>query len=123
MPLYEVAQNFNNNSAKIYGKINTDAITMQGLVALMPLGMSLFEPTASGIVGVRRAAPTVYSNALISCFDSLDRAYNTSYINLKYGKATLSDDDMVVACLAKVEVPNGTACDKVNANKIKRVGV
>lgn len=122
--LYEVSQSFNNGSAKIYSKIDTDAPTMQGIVDMMPKGQSIFAPTLTGAVGVKRAVPTSYCEALISCFDKNENgSYNASYVGLKYGKSTLSDDDMITACISKVEVPNGTACDKVNASKIKRIGV
>lgn len=120
MALYEVSQRFNNGSATMYSKIDTDSTTLQGIVDMMPLGMSVYAPTATGISGTARAVPTSYVNALISCFDATNRAYNTSYVNLKYGKPTLSDSDMVAACFQKIEVPNGTVCDKVNVSKIKR---
>ena len=123
MPLYEVGQTINNNSAKQFSKIDTDAITLNGLIALMPNGQTVYAPTATGAVGVLTAVPTAYSTALISCFDKTDRIYATSFVGLKYGKSTLSDDDIVTACLAKVDTPNGTACDQVNVNKYKRVGV
>ena len=121
--LYEVSQSINNASAKQYGKIDTDATTLNGLIALMPNGVSVFAPTATGAVGTVTAVPTQYSSALISCLDKTDRMYSTSYVGLKYGKVTLSDDDMILACLGKVDVPNGTPCDQVNVSKYKRTGV
>jgi len=121
--LYELSQNFNNGSAKGYMKIDTDELTLTGLIALMPLGMSVFAPTATGAVGAMTAVPIVFTQALISCLDSLDRMYSISYVGLKYGKATLSDDDMVLACKGNVDVPNGTPCNQVNVSKYKRVGV
>ena len=122
MPLYEVNQNINNNSAKQFSKIDTDAITLNGLIALMPNGQTVYAPTATGATGVLTAVPSQYSTALISCFDKTDRIYATSFVGLKYGKFNLTDDEIVTACLTNVETPNGTSCDQVNVNKYQRVG-
>ena len=123
MPLYESSQSFNDASAKMFSKVDTDAVTMQGIVDMMPDGQTVFAPTLTGAVGTARAVPTSHVSALISCFDKTDDgAYNVAYIGLKYGKPTLSHTDMISACISKVEVPNGTSCDSVNVSKIKRVG-
>jgi hypothetical protein len=121
MALYEVSQRFNNGSAKIFGKVDTDSVTLQGIVDMMPAGVSIYAPTVTGAVGVARAVPTNYIQALVSCFDKTDRKYNANYLSLTYGKTTLSDDDIVNACIGKVEVPNGTTCDQVNVSKYKIV--
>ena len=57
MPLYESSQSFNNASAKIYSRVDTDAPTMQGIVDMMPDGQSIFAPTlqASAVTTLRQS--------------------------------------------------------------------
>jgi len=121
MPKYEVSQSFNNGKAKKFLRVDTDAPTLQAIIGLMPKGQSVFEPSATGAVGTKRPVPVTYVEALASCFDKTDGAYNSSYIGIKFGKSTLSDDDIRLACLGKVEVPNGTSCDHVNIAKYKMI--
>lgn len=121
MPKYEVSQTFNNGKAKKFLKLDTDAPTLQAIIGLMPKGQAVFEPSATGAVGTKRAVPTNYVEALVSCYDVIDGAYNANYVGIKFGKSTLTDDDIKTACLGVVEVPNGTACDKVSISKFKMV--
>lgn len=121
MPKYEVSQNFNNGKARKFQTMDTDATTLTALIALMPKGQTVFEPSATGAVGTPRAVPTSYVEALVSCYDRTDGKYNANYVGVKFGKATLSDDDIVTACLSKVEVPNGSVCDNVSISKFKMV--
>jgi hypothetical protein len=120
--IYEVSQAFNNSSKKNFFKLDTVASTLQGIIALMPDGQTVYSPSATGAVGTKVPVPTYYKKAKVSCFDSADGAFNGNMIYVEYGKPTLTDDDIRTACLAKVEVPNGSACDDVRVKSLRTVG-
>jgi len=120
--LYIYSQSFNAGKVRNSQTLDTDSATMQAIVAMAPNGQTVFNPTVTGAQGTARPMPTIYREALVVGSDSADRKSNSSFLNIKYGKATLSDDDILLACSGKLEVPNGTSADLVTVKKIKTIG-
>ena len=120
---YDFGQLFNNGSAKNYGSIDTTALVMTDIVALMPDGVSIFAPTITGTVGVAVPQPTTYKEIKVSCIDkTAGGAYQSSIVSVPFAKATLTDDLIRSACLGKVDTPNDTVCDKVNIVGYRQIG-
>lgn len=119
--LREISQSFNNGSARKFQVLDIAAADLQGLIDLMPAGQSVFNPTPTGAVGTERVFPTAYVECLASCFDKTNRKYSTSYVGVKYGKPTLTDDDIKLALLGKVDTPLGSPSDHVSISKFKEV--
>ena len=118
---YEVSQSFNHGKARNYATMTTDAITLSAIIALMPDGQSVFAPTATGSQGTARVRPSSYVEAQVTCFDKSEGAFKSNFVNVKLGKATLTDDDIVLACKNIIEVPGGSTADNVSIKKFKMV--
>lgn len=118
---YEFSQNFNSGKAKNYLKLETDSATMIAIVALCPKGGSVFNPTATGAQGTARPLPQIYKECKVICSDSNDGAHSSAFVNVKYGKPTLKASEIVTICSGKVEVPNGTSCDKARVKNLKKI--
>jgi hypothetical protein len=119
---YRLGQSFNSGKVRNSQSLETDSATMQVIVDLTPKGQTVFNPTATGAQGTARVMPTVYREGLIVGYDKTDKKFNSTFVSIKYGKATLSDDDILLACDGKLEVPNGTSADSLSIKKLRTVG-
>lgn len=123
MPKFSLSQSFNNASAKNFSVIDTDAPTMQGLVDLMPAGMSVFQPGTVPAVGTLVPAPTYFKHVEASCFKiNPDGSTQGTYVKLPYVKVTKEDADVVNALVGKVDVPDGTISEFVNVKRYRFEG-
>ena len=120
MGLNKISQHF-NGTRKSYLTIDADDATVNALIALMPNGQSVLAPTLTAASGVARARPTSYFSCTATCYDSLDGKNHTEFVNIKYGKPTLTNISVRTALVNVIQTPNGTACDKVSISKMKRV--
>lgn len=119
---YIYGQSFNNGKASNYETVDTDAVTMQAIVDLAPKGQTVFNPTPTGAVGTARPMPTIYREGLVVGTDTVGKRHNSTFMSIKYGKSTLTDNDILLACNGKLEVPNGTSADVVRVKKLKTIG-
>ena len=122
MSVFNISQNFNNSAKRSFMSIDTDAATAEILVAMMPDGVTSFSPDGSGVSGTARAVPTQYVTALAICKDSSNPTAKPSYVGINYGKATLSDDDIVAQLKDVVKLTNGTTCDSVRLKSYDLIG-
>lgn len=122
MPKYNISQSFNNGSKTSFMAIDTDVATAETLVAFMPDGVSSFTPDGAGASGVARPVPSQYVEALATCKDTANPTSKPSFVGVRFGKATLSDDDIVLALEGTVKLTSGLACDSVSIKKYNLIG-
>lgn len=119
---YNLRQSFNNNAKSSSMSIDTDLATVEILVAFMPDGVSAFSPDGSGATGSARPVPAQYVEALATCSDSQNSTAKPSFVGIRFGKATLSDDDIVQSLGSVIKLTNGTTCDTVRIKKYNLIG-
>ncbi len=119
---YTFSQSFNSLKVRNSITLDTDSATMQAIVDMTPKGQTVFNPTATGASGTARVLPSIFREGLVVGSDRVGQRQNSSFLNVKYGKATLSDDDLLLAVDGKLEVPNGTSADKISIKKLKTIG-
>jgi len=117
-----ISQKFNGRN-KSYITIDCDDTTANALIALMPNGQEVLEDSATPASGTARAVPTNYFSFSATCYDSVNGKNDVSFVNVKYGKSTLTNITARTALLGVIETPNLTSCDKVSLRSMKRVGV
>ncbi|WP_373002171.1 hypothetical protein [Sulfurimonas sp.] len=117
-----LSQSFNNGVKRATLDIDTDVATAEILVAFMPDGVGSFSPDGSGASGTARPVPPQYIEALAVCRDSQNPTAKPSFVGIRYGKPTLSDDDIANSCGSVIKLTSGVACDKVQLKKYKLIG-
>ena len=122
MAIYNIRQSFNNNAKSSSMNIETDLATAEILVAFMPDGVSAFSPDGAGATGAARPVPTMYVEALATCSDTQNSTAKPSFVGIRFGKATLSDDDIVQALGSVVKLTSGVTCDSVRIKKYNLIG-
>ena len=122
MAIYDIRQSFNNNAKSSSMNIDTDLATVEVLVGMMPDGVSSFTPDGAGATGAARAVPTQYVEALATCKDTNSDTAKPTFVGVRYGKATLSDDDIVLALKGTIKLTSGIACDSVRIKKYNLIG-
>lgn len=120
--LYTFSQSLNSGKVRNTQTLDTDSTTMQAIVDMTPKGQTVFNPTATGAQGTARPMPSIYREGLVVGSDRTAQKFNSCFMNVKYGKATLSDDDLLMAVGGKLEVPNGTSADKISIKKLRTIG-
>jgi len=122
MAIFNIRQSFNNNAKSSSMNIDTDLATVEVLVSMMPQGVSSFTPDGAGATGAARPVPTQYVEALATCKDTGNDTSKPTFVGIRYGKATLSDDDIVNAFKGTVKLTSGIACDSVRIKKYALIG-
>lgn len=122
MPVYNVRQSFNNGAKSSSMNIDTDLATVSMLIGMMPDGVTSFSPDGAGSTGSARAVPLQYVEALAICKDTDNDTAKPSFVGIRFGRATLSDDDIVEALNGTIRLTSGLACNSVRIRKYNLIG-
>jgi hypothetical protein len=119
----EITQSFNGGQATNYISADMTDATATGLIALMPLGVTVWENDGA-VEGTAVAKPATWTSFKVSARDrNEDGSYSSNLLSVKYGKPAITTKDIVIACKGVMDTPNGTTADKVGVYQLKSVGV